>query len=148
MSKDAFASNKILGHLDTLNRYLNGDWYPPILVEIDLTNLCASACPWCAGYLNRKWTNHTLMAPEKGDRWEASTNGVCELLQDLRDIGVQAVTWTGGGDPTQHKGLDKALLDKRSRAGANMIPATATGLRHLYAHVRAGRGAGVLPPSR
>jgi KDO2-lipid IV(A) lauroyltransferase len=44
-----------------------------------------------------------------------------------------------------HPGLEKALLSKRKRGGANMLAANASGLRKLYAHVRAGKGAGVLP---
>ncbi len=47
--------------------------------------------------------------------------------------------------PPSHPGLEKALLEKRQRGGANMIPATPSGLRQLYAHIRAGKGAGVLP---
>ena len=53
--------------------------------------------------------------------------------------------------PPSHPGLERALLAKRQRGGANLIPATAAGLRQLYAHIRAGKGAGVLPdqqPSR
>ena len=47
--------------------------------------------------------------------------------------------------PPSHAGLEKALLSKRRRGGAQLIPATPTGLRQLYAHLRAGGGAGVLP---
>lgn len=47
--------------------------------------------------------------------------------------------------PPGHPGLEKALLAKRERGGANMLAANAAGLRKLYAHVRAGKGAGVLP---
>ena len=47
--------------------------------------------------------------------------------------------------PPSHPGLEKALLAKRRRGGAHLIPATAVGLRRLYAHIRAGGGAGVLP---
>lgn len=47
--------------------------------------------------------------------------------------------------PPSHPGLEKALLSKRRRGGAHLIPATPTGLRQLYAHIRAGGGAGVLP---
>lgn len=53
--------------------------------------------------------------------------------------------------PPSHPGLAQALLDKRRRGGANLIPATPVGLRQLYAHLRAGGAAGVLPdqqPSR
>lgn len=47
--------------------------------------------------------------------------------------------------PPSNPGLEKALLSKRRRGGANLIPATPAGLRQLYAHLRAGKGAGVLP---
>lgn len=47
--------------------------------------------------------------------------------------------------PPSHPDLEKALLAKRRRGGAHLIPATPTGLRRLYAHIRAGGGAGVLP---
>ena len=47
--------------------------------------------------------------------------------------------------PPSHPGLEKALLGRRRRGGATMIPATASGLRQLYGHIRAGKGAGVLP---
>jgi KDO2-lipid IV(A) lauroyltransferase len=47
--------------------------------------------------------------------------------------------------PPSHPGLEKALLAKRRRGGGHLIPATAAGLRKLYAHIREGKGAGVLP---
>jgi KDO2-lipid IV(A) lauroyltransferase len=59
-------------------------------------------------------------------------------LQKIPDIAILY-------KPPSNPGLEKALLAKRRRGGANMIPATASGLKKLYAHIRAGRGAGVLP---
>lgn len=47
--------------------------------------------------------------------------------------------------PPNYPGLEKALLAKRERGGALMLPANGPGLRKLYAHVRAGKGVGVLP---
>jgi KDO2-lipid IV(A) lauroyltransferase len=47
--------------------------------------------------------------------------------------------------PPAHPGLEKALLSKRRRGGGHLIPATPSGLRQLFAHLRAGKGAGVLP---
>jgi KDO2-lipid IV(A) lauroyltransferase len=47
--------------------------------------------------------------------------------------------------PPANPDIEKALLAKRHRGGANLIPATAPGLRQLYAHIRAGKGAGILP---
>lgn len=59
-------------------------------------------------------------------------------LQHIPDIAILY-------KPPSHPGLERALLAKRRRGGANMIPATASGLRQLYAHIQAGKGAGVLP---
>lgn len=47
--------------------------------------------------------------------------------------------------PPANPGLEKALLQRRRRGGATLIAATPSGIRQLYAHIRAGRGAGVLP---
>jgi len=105
--KTPFAVNKVLGHLPILSAYLEGKPYAPILVEIDLTNLCASACPWCAGYLDRKRSNATLFASgdTAAERFASSMMGVSTLLEELKAAGVKAITWTGGGDPAQHRGL-------------------------------------------
>ena len=65
-------------------------------------------------------------------------------LQGFYDI---AVLYKPPSDPR----LDKALRDRRGRGGANMLPANAQGIRALFAHLRNGLGAGVLPdqePSR
>jgi MoaA/NifB/PqqE/SkfB family radical SAM enzyme len=114
-----FKQHKILAHLPILTDYILGSTeYPPILVEIDLTNLCASACPWCAGYLDRKWSNATLFADgaSPSERLENSVHGVKNLISELKHLGVQAITWTGGGDPTQHKGLQE-IVEFASYAG-------------------------------
>lgn len=47
--------------------------------------------------------------------------------------------------PPSNPALETALLDRRRRGGANLIPATPSGIRRLYAHIRGGGGAGVLP---
>jgi MoaA/NifB/PqqE/SkfB family radical SAM enzyme len=106
-----FKSHKLLGHLPILNKYVNKESFSPILVEIDLTNLCASACPWCAGYLDRKWSSATLFASGESpiERLSSSISGVMRLLEELHSINVKAVTWTGGGDPTQHKALAQII---------------------------------------
>lgn len=53
--------------------------------------------------------------------------------------------------PPANPQLEKALLDRRKRGGADLIAATGSGIRKLYAHVKSGRAVGVLPdqqPSR
>ena len=50
--------------------------------------------------------------------------------------------------PPSNPKLEKALLDKRRRGGANLIAANTRGLRDLYAHIRSGKGARAPPRER
>jgi KDO2-lipid IV(A) lauroyltransferase len=47
--------------------------------------------------------------------------------------------------PPSNPGLEKALIERRSKGGGTLIPATTAGLLQLYAHLRDGKSAGVLP---
>jgi KDO2-lipid IV(A) lauroyltransferase len=53
--------------------------------------------------------------------------------------------------PPENPAFEKALLERRRRGGAHLIGATGAGIRKLYAHIKSGGAAGVLPdqqPSR
>lgn len=101
----------------------------------------------CEGIVNRELFENTLasgrglvvLAPHFG-AWEY----LGMYLQRYPDIAILY-------KPPSNPGLEKALLHRRRRGGAALIAATPSGLRQLYAHIRAGHGAGVLPdqqPSR
>lgn len=65
-------------------------------------------------------------------------------LQRLPDI---AILYRPPDDPR----LDLALRERRERGGARLLAANPQGIRALFAHLRNGKGAGVLPdqePSR
>ena len=47
--------------------------------------------------------------------------------------------------PPEDPRLNQALLERRERGGASLLPANAQGVRALFAHIRNGGGAGVLP---
>lgn len=93
-----FVDGKILQHCDHIGRWQARSWYPPIQVEIDLTNRCSSACPWCAGFLHREESTAEL-----------SIDLVTRILGELADIGVKSVVFTGGGDPTMHREWIEAI---------------------------------------
>lgn len=74
-----------------------------------------------------------VLAPHFG-AWEYL--GV--YLQKLPDIAILY-------KPPSNPAMEKALLEKRRRGGGKLIAANAPGLRQLYAHIRSGKGAGLLP---
>lgn len=74
-------------------RFQQGQRVVPINIEVSLTHVCQAKCPWCF-YRG----THQKMKPESVLDFD-----VCkQLLQDMTMLGVKAVTWTGGGEPTLH----------------------------------------------
>ena len=69
-----------------------GDTKAPITVKIDLTNVCNHNCPGCI--------DADLIA---NDNNELSLDLLKKLLQDMKQMGVKGINYTGGGEPTAHK---------------------------------------------
>jgi len=88
--------SKLLAHWDIVDKWKNNHFHPPILVEISLSNLCNMSCPYCF-YKN------------KHDSTQLQTGTVKRLLKDLAHIGVKAVSYTGGGEPTLHPNFDEIV---------------------------------------
>lgn len=65
----------------------------PINVEVSLTHVCQAKCDWCF-YRG----THLKMTTDSYMPWQLVT----ELLEDMVELKVKAVTWTGGGEPTLH----------------------------------------------
>ena len=127
MELTPFTPLKLLRHSDKVQRMLAGDVVYPISVEIDLSNVCNHHCPWCSfnGFRQENWTNFD------GPR-------VLSLLEELRDVGVQSVTFTGGGEPLVHKQAAE-IFQKAADLGLQF--GVVTNGRKLEGAVAAGLGA-------
>ncbi|MGH7264788.1 MAG: radical SAM protein [Candidatus Rokuibacteriota bacterium] len=90
---------KALFHHEQVTRYLAGMRPVPVNVEIDLTNACNHRCTFC------QWGSYI-----QSNRATLPETLVRRTLGELRALGTRAITWTGGGEPTLHKGFF-ALLD-------------------------------------
>ena len=93
--------NKLLHHLDRVN----GD-FRPITADIFLTNFCNNSCSWCTY-----------------NRWNLDEKAISISFDDfvnyanrLREIGVQGLILTGGGEPTINDDFEKITeyLEKTS----------------------------------
>ena len=55
MSRIFNPQDKVLCHLDTVDKYLKNQKYDPITIEIDPSNSCNHSCPFCiSGHLHLK----------------------------------------------------------------------------------------------
>jgi len=94
---------KLVQHKEFLE-YLEGKNIVPINIEISPSGICNASCPWCF-YGNNKTT-------EKLD-----TNILLNFLKDCTDLGVKAITWTGGGEPTLHPDFSKIIKNQTMDQG-------------------------------
>ncbi|MFG3225334.1 radical SAM protein [Kitasatospora sp. NPDC048194] len=94
---DNFSPMKLLAHPDVLLAARSPEPMRPINLEINPINICNQSCTWCTyGYLHER---KEVLEKER----------MLELLDDAHSIGVQSVTWTGGGEPTVHKDLEEVV---------------------------------------
>jgi MoaA/NifB/PqqE/SkfB family radical SAM enzyme len=81
--------------------FIEGAKVYPINVEVSPVHVCQAKCPWCfyAG-------THEKLGPES----MLERRMALALIQEMAALGVKAVTWTGGGEPTLHPDFEEFVL--------------------------------------
>ena len=97
-SPNSFSPNKIFAHpdklVDIIKSYQNNDngfSIFPFLVEIHLTNNCSHKCPNC--------TFSSLHKRSDAKNAEFDKEHIKSILDELEELGIKAIFWSGGGDP-------------------------------------------------
>lgn len=111
MKNNKYSEYKITFFPEKLQSFVSGKITAPIYVRVKPINRCDHSCFFCAystGF--RKHDNkenhiisgmHTDMVHED----IIPTAKMLEILEDFRDIGVKAVTYSGGGEPLMHRDI-------------------------------------------
>jgi len=85
-----------------IQQFLNDDWMaPPVHVEISPTSVCNAKCPWCFYADN----------DAKKGRVEIPYDTMLEALRTMSHMGVKAISWTGGGDPSMHPQIEALIYN-------------------------------------
>lgn len=93
---------KLLWHGDRIREWLTTGNASPILLELALTNACSANCPWC---FFKKQNN------EK--RSFIDTEHLLRAIRGLKMLGLRAINFTGGGEPTLHPDFERIVLYAR-----------------------------------
>lgn len=104
---------KMLHHVQVLSNWKNsGDTNSPILIEINLTNICNQACRWCismyshvsnpAMSVDEKKIKKAHLAKSGGKMAGLEFDRVKRFIQEVHTAGTKAITWSGGGEPSVH----------------------------------------------
>ncbi len=101
---------KVLAHLDRLVGWQQGETPAPVTVEWDLSNRCYLGCQDCHfrhTHVKGPWASKPRLLPmayeTTGDL--ADRDLVLDGLTQLATAGVDAVVWSGGGEPTLHPSI-------------------------------------------
>lgn len=101
-----YSNHKLALFPDKVQSFVDGRIAAPIYVRFKPTNKCNHSCNWCAyGH----GINDTAMHNETVHKDIIPTPRVLEILHDLADIGVKAMTFSGGGEPMSHPGILAAM---------------------------------------
>ena len=104
IGKSVYSDLKIFYHAEKISDMLNGKRTAPIYIRIKPTNTCNQNCYYCGSKDDNvpedRTFNRKAMIP-----WEKMQ----EIVQDMSDMGVKAVTFSGGGEPLVYPYIEDTL---------------------------------------
>jgi len=97
---------KVLANSDRVMEFLETGNTAPVLVEIDPSNACNHGCFFCiSSYIHLPESKDL----ETFDRSIMKRDMLLSVCQDLIDMDVRAINWTGGGEPTLNRHTKEAI---------------------------------------
>jgi radical SAM protein with 4Fe4S-binding SPASM domain len=98
--------SKIIANADRVVDFLKGKNPAPVLIEIDPSNACNHGCYFCI-------SSYIHLPESKGletfDRSIMPKKVLMDTCKSFVDMGVRAINWTGGGEPTVNPHLKEAI---------------------------------------
>lgn len=89
-----YSNLKIFAHAQALNDIGDGNRIAPIYIRIKPTNYCNHKCYYCS-YADSELGLRDSVNRQDQIPWEKMQ----EIISDISDMGVKAVTFSGGGEP-------------------------------------------------
>lgn len=98
-----YSNLKIFAHLEELQKVKNGERIAPIYVRIKPTNRCNQNCYYC------HYRNPYLDLDQYNPTDEIARDKMYEIIKDFKDIGVKAITFSGGGEPLLYPYIEETM---------------------------------------
>lgn len=98
-----YSNLKVFYHPEILQHLLNGERCNPVYIRIKPTNRCNHNCNYC------HYKNAYLDLDEYGPQDEIPREKMLEIVSDMADMGVKAVTFSGGGEPLLYPYIEETM---------------------------------------
>ncbi|VFM95975.1 MAG: Radical SAM superfamily enzyme, MoaA/NifB/PqqE/SkfB family [Candidatus Kentron sp. G] len=99
-----YSSLKFLNFQDRLQALKDGDIAAPVHVRLKPTNKCNHNCWYCAYR-----TDNVTLGNEMRERDSIPEGKMLELAHEFVQMGIKAVTFSGGGEPLLYKPLPRVI---------------------------------------
>lgn len=104
MIKDEYSPYKFIHHPKHIEMMRSGEHVSPIQVQLVPTNRCNHNCIQCAYHIDGMPSNQQFTL-----RDEIHYDKLIEIVNDCKDMGVQGIQLTGGGEPTIHPQITQLM---------------------------------------
>lgn len=118
-----YSQMKPAWHLDRIQTLREGGNPVPVHVQLILSDLCNQSCAFCSYRMDTGLSTELFKTAETiNPNRKIPTAKAAEIIEDCAALGVKAMQFTGGGEPTVHpdhlwlfglaqeRGLDTALV--------------------------------------
>jgi MoaA/NifB/PqqE/SkfB family radical SAM enzyme len=112
MRQNKYSPYKIIDFPEKIRALREGRITAPIYVRIKPTNRCSHNCSWCAyasGSNRLSEENITGMHDDIHHQDQIPFTKMREVLDDLKEMGVKAVTYSGGGEPLMYPDICETM---------------------------------------
>lgn len=99
-----YSNLKIFAHAQALNDISEGKRIAPIYVRVKPTNYCNHRCYYCS-YADNELGLRDSVNRQDQISWEKMQ----EIISDMAEMGVKAVTFSGGGEPLVYPYIVEAM---------------------------------------
>lgn len=110
---NVYGPAKLIHHLPVIQK-IGREPVAPVHIHLIVSDLCNQACTFCA-YRDEDYSSNQLFGIGEGDNRNNNPNRmipgqkVLEILSDAHEMGVKAIQFTGGGEPTLHPQFNSFL---------------------------------------
>ena len=103
MNTDLYSQSKPVYWLDRLSTLRSGVIPIPVHVQLVLSDLCNQDCGFCAYRITSGLSNELFpQGNRRNPNRMISAEKAREIIDDCGQLGVKAIQFTGGGEPTVH----------------------------------------------
>lgn len=98
-----YSEMKVFYHPEIMAHLIRGERCSPVYIRIKPTNRCNHDCDYC------HYRNAFLDLDEYDPNDEIPREKMLEIVRDMKDLGVKAVTFSGGGEPLLYPYIEETM---------------------------------------